>query len=92
MTSLSTALGRDLEPEDRRESGATHVAGALGYEAVWSDGALAAHAGAGAILPGRPRRPTMTEARREPRPEWLRITIRTDESFAGSARWSPSCA
>jgi lipoic acid synthetase len=23
----------------------------------------------------------MTEARREPRPEWLRITIRTDESF-----------
>ena len=23
----------------------------------------------------------MTEARREPRPEWLRITLRTDESF-----------
>ena len=42
VTSLSGELGRDLAPEDVARTAATHVAGALGHEAVWDDGALAA--------------------------------------------------
>jgi len=42
VTSLSGELGRDLAPEDVARAAATHVAGALGHQAVWDDGALAA--------------------------------------------------
>jgi lipoate-protein ligase B len=51
VTSLSHGLGRDLEPETVARAAATHVAEALGFDAVWQDGALAAHAGAGLSSP-----------------------------------------
>jgi lipoate-protein ligase B len=51
VTSLSNELGRDLEPETVARAAATHVAEALGFDAVWQDGALAAHAGAGLSFP-----------------------------------------
>lgn len=42
VTSLARELDRDLGPEDVARTTATAVAGALGYEAVWDDPALAA--------------------------------------------------
>ena len=42
VTSLAKELDHDLGPEDVARTAATHIAGALGHEAVWDDAALAA--------------------------------------------------
>jgi len=42
VTSLARELDQDLGPEEVAKTTATAVAGALGYEAVWDDAALAA--------------------------------------------------
>jgi lipoate-protein ligase B len=51
MTSLSRCLGRELDPEAVARTAADRVAAALGYDAVWDGGTLAAQAGAGLSSP-----------------------------------------
>lgn len=51
VTSLSSCLGHDLEPESVARTAAAHAAEALGFDAVWEGGTLAAYAGAGLSSP-----------------------------------------
>jgi lipoyl(octanoyl) transferase len=51
VTSLSSCLGHDLEPESVAGTAAANVAEALGFDAVWEGGTLAAGAGAGLSSP-----------------------------------------
>lgn len=48
VTSLSRCLGREVSPEEVAARAASDVGSALGYEAAWNDGAVAASA-AGAV-------------------------------------------
>jgi lipoyl(octanoyl) transferase len=51
VTSLSQHVGRDLDPEAVAKTAAGHVAAALGYQAVWDRGKVAAGEGAGLSSP-----------------------------------------
>ena len=54
VTSLSRILGREVSPEEAAPRTASAVAAALGYEAAWGDGAVAAGSGRGVSWPPSP--------------------------------------